>query len=474
VVSGSNEWEAGSAAYQDRLYRNNGAGKFTPDPAALPEMRSAGSCVKAADFDRDGDLDLFRGGRGVSNQYPLPGRSYVLRNEGGKFTDATAAVCPELAQLGMVTDALWSDFDGDRQADLVVVGEWMPVTFLRNGNGVLTNVTAATGIGNQVGWWNSLAAADFDGDGDLDYAAGNLGLNTNYKASADQPLAVYGGDFDDNGNFDAVLSCYMKAEDGQMKPFPLHTRDDLIVQLIRTRRDYPTYVKYGEATTDKLISAEDRKKAVFYQANQFASSYLQNLGKGRFSLRPLPTPAQFAPVKGMLPTDADGDGHLDLLLVGNDYATEVFTGRYDALIGQVLRGNGKGDFAPVPVARSGFFVDGDARGVAQLVDARGNLLTVVTQNRDSLKVFRPVNTLADKAPVVTLKPNDAWVEITYADGRTRKLEAHYGSTYLSQSTRSVVVPAGARTVAVTDYAGNRREVPLPKALAYKARPLHAE
>jgi hypothetical protein len=306
-----------------------------------------------------------------------------------------------------------------------------------------------------------------DRDGDLDYVAGNLGLNTNYKASPEQPLAVYGGDFDDNGNYDVLLSCYMKAEDGQMKPFPMHTRDDLIVQLIRTRREYTTYVKYGQATTDQLISPEDRKKGVTYQANQFASSYLQNLGRGKFALKPLPTPAQYAPVKGILPTDADGDGHLDLLLVGNDYATEVFTGRYDALVGQMLRGNGKGEFAPVPVARSGFFVDGDARGVAQLADAQGNLLTVVTQNRDSLKVFRPAAGSSGKTPVIALQPNDAWVEITYADGRTQKLEAYYGSTYLSQSTRSVPVPAGARTVAVTDYAGKRRTVVPTSALTGK-------
>ncbi|CAA9315952.1 MAG: FIG01019539: hypothetical protein [uncultured Cytophagales bacterium] len=461
AVSGSNEWEAGSDAYQDRLYRNDGKGKFTLDAAALPPMRSPGSCVKAADFDRDGDLDLFRGGRGVPNRYPLPGRSFLLRNEGGKFTDATDAVYPGLKDLGMVTDALWSDFDGDRQADLVVVGEWMPVTFLRNGGGVLKNATAATGLAGQVGWWNSLAAGDFDRDGDLDYVAGNLGLNTNYKANANQPLAVYGGDFDDNGNFDAVLSCYMKAEDGQMKPFPLHTRDDLIVQLIRTRRDYPTYVTYGQATTDQLISAEDRRKGVAYQASQFASSYLQNLGNGKFALTPLPAPVQFAPVKGMLPTDADGDGHLDLLLVGNDYATEVFTGRYDALVGQVLRGDGKGGFAAVPLARSGFFVDGDARGVAQLADARGNLLTVVTQNRDSVRVFRATPAPGAGTSAIVLEPGDAWVEIGYADGRKQTLEAHYGGTYLSQSTRTLSVPAGARTVTVINYAGERRPV-VPK------------
>jgi len=464
VVSGSNEWEAGSDAYQDRLYRNDGKGHFTLDAAALPPMRSAGSCVKAADFDRDGDLDLFRGGRGVPNQYPLPGRSFLLRNEGGKFTDATDAVFPGLKNLGMVTDALWSDFDGDRQTDLVVVGEWMPVTFLRNQNGVLRNATAATGLADQVGWWNSLATGDFDQDGDLDYVAGNLGLNTNYKATADQPLAVYGGDFDDNGNFDAVLSCYMQAEDGQMKPFPLHTRDDLIVQLIRTRRDYPTYVKYGHATTEKLISAEDRRKGVSYQANQFASSYLQNLGNGKFALTPLPTPAQFAPMKGMLPTDADGDGHLDLLLVGNDYATEVFTGRYDALVGQMLKGDGKGGFAAVPLARSGFFVDGDARGVAQLADGQGNLLTVVTQNRDSVRVFKATAGAVEEKSTIALQPDDAWVEIGYADGRKQTLEAHYGSTYLSQSTRTVAVPAGARTVTVINYAGERRPV-VPKAAA---------
>jgi hypothetical protein len=470
VVSGSNEWEAGHAAYQDRLYRNDGTGRFTPDPSALPDLRGSGSCVKAADFDRDGDLDLFVGGRGEPDRYPLPGQSYVLVNEKGRFTDATPRVCAKLQRLGMITDALWSDFDGDGQVDLVVTGEWMPVTFFKNQNGTLTDVTARTGVGDKAGWWNSLAAGDFDNDGDPDYVVGNLGLNTHYKAAPGQPLQVFAKDFDEDGKFDPVLSCYMKAEDGQMKPFPMPTRDDMVVQLLRTRRAYPTYVRYGLTTVDEFLSEEDRKGATIYQASHFASSYLRNDGGGKFTMQPLPLQAQLGPLYGLLTTDADGDGHLDLLAVGNRYAAEVFTGRYDALVGLLLKGNGKGGFAPVPLERSGFFVDGDAKGIARVMDHEGTPLLLVTSNRDSLRTFRPTGIRKGRPWVVSLQPDDAWVEITYPDGRKRKEEMYYGSTYLSQSSRSVTVPAGAVAVAITNYAGDRRTV-TPKAdLAHKVAP----
>lgn len=468
VVSGSNEFEPGSEAYQDRLYRNDGNGRFTADAAALPVIRASGSCVKAADFDRDGDLDLFVGGRGVPNQYPKPGQSYLLLNENGKFTDATARLCAKLQHLGMVTDALWSDFDGDGLVDLVVVGEWMPVTFFKNEKGILNDVSAGTGIGGKTGWWNSLAGGDFDHDGDIDYVAGNLGLNTHYKASDDQPLNVYAKDFDDNGNFDAVLSCYMKAEDGQMKPFPMHTRDDLIVQLIRSRRAYPTYAGYGMATIDQVISAEDRQGAIIYQANHFASSYIQNQGNGKFNMQPLPTEAQFAPVYGIHAADADGDGNQDLLLVGNNYATEVFTGRYDAMTGLLLKGNGRGGFATVPGEKSGFFVDGDAKGIARVMDAKSEPLLVVTANRDSLRVFKSTRTDGKRGQALALQPGDARADIVLADGKQQRVELYYGSTYLSQSSRSLPLPPGARSVTITDFAGRQRTVAPPAELAYKA------
>ncbi len=456
VVSGSNEYEAGSEAYQDRLYQNDGKGNFSLNSQALPVIRASGSCVRAADYDRDGDLDLFVGGRLIPNQYPLAGQSYILRNDGGQFTDATPGVCASLGRIGMVTDALWSDFDNDGQVDLVVAGEWMPVSFFRNQNGVLKEVTASTGTGNQTGWWNSLVSGDFDNDGDTDYVAGNLGLNTNYKATADQPLSVLAKDFDGNGNFDAVLSCYMKAEDGLMKPFPMHTRDDLITQLIQIRRAYPGYAQYGHATVDEVIPVGDRSGATTLRATHFASSYLQNEGNGRFIMKALPAQAQFAPVFGMAATDADGDGNLDILLVGNSYATEVFTGRYDAMAGLLLPGDGKGNFKPLSVAESGFFVESDAKALAKLHDAQGNPVTIVTSNRDELKMFASPIKTNGKANTIALQTGDSQAEVTLANGKKRKVELHYGSGYLSQSARSLELLSGWQRVIIYKYTTEKR------------------
>jgi hypothetical protein len=463
VVSGSYEYEQGAAEYQDRLYRNNGQGQFTLDTAALPEIRSSGASVKAADFDRDGDLDLFVGGRVVPGQYPMAPQSYILRNEGGRFTDATAEVCPELEKFGMIADALWTDFDQDGQIDLLVAAEWQPLSFFKNVNGTFKNITSSSGIGHLKGWWNSLAAGDFDGDGDLDYIAGNLGLNTHYRANEQQPLRVHAKDFDENGRMDAILSCYMKAEDGQMKPFPMHTRDDLISQMIRVRRQFQRYGQYGRATIDQVLSEEDLQGALVLEANHFASTYIENQGNGTFRASALPQKAQLAPVYGMLSRDFDGDGKLDVLMVGNSYATEVFTGRYDASIGLFMKGDGKGGFRPQPVASSGFFLDGDAKGLTSLYGKKGEELFIVSQNQDSLRMFTATyNSARRKASsrLLPLKPLDARAEIHYRDGRSERREFYYGSTYLSQSSRRLSL--GPEVVAVTlfDFKGNSRSIQL--------------
>jgi hypothetical protein len=464
VVSGSYEHAPESLEYQDRLYRNNGKGEFELDPSALPKIASSGGAVKAADFDGDGDLDLFVAGRVVPGAYPMAPQSYILRNDGGKFTDVTGQVCPELERLGMVTDALWTDFDGDGTVDLIVAGEWMPLTFLKNTNGVLKNVTSATGVGHLKGWWNSIVAGDFDGDGDMDYVVGNLGLNTNYKANEQQPLKVFAKDFDNNGSIDPVLACYMLAEDGQMKLFPMHTRDDLSAQMIRYRKQFRRYLPYGLATIEEVLSAEDLEGALVLEANHFASSYFENLGNGKFKVTPLPVQAQVAPVFGMLSRDFDGDGHLDVLLVGNNYGTEVFTGRYDASIGLLLRGDGKGNFRPQPVGQSGFFVGGDAKGIAFLYGSKGEELILVTQNQDSLRVFTSTTTLPKtngaSQRLIPLAPLDAWAEIQYHDGRKERREFYHGSTYLSQSSRQVALSPDVSAVTVYDFRGRSRKISL--------------
>lgn len=460
VASGSYEFLEGSEQLQDLLYLNDGKGNFTLDEKALPVLTASKSCVRAADYDKDGDLDLFVAGRVVPGKYPLAPQSYILRNDGGRFTDVTASVSPELQNLGMITDALWSDFNGDGDVDLVIAGEWLPVTFLQNTKGKFKNITAATGLAPYTGWWNSLTAGDFDNDGDIDYVAGNLGLNTNYVASASQPLSVLAKDFDGNGSIDPVMVCYIKAEDGTMKPFPMHTRDDLNAQMPRTRSVFPRYVHYAKATIDEVIPQAEREGAIQMQATHFQSSYLENLGQGKFKLSVLPKAAQLAPVYGMQSDDIDGDGNLDLLMVGNDYGTEVFTGRYDAFAGLYLKGNGKGAFRPATLTSSGFYVDGDAKAMAQIFSAKGQKLTLVTQNNDSLRIFAPTKEVSDQSKVLALQPLDRMVTITYKNGKKRVKEFYYGQTYLSQSSRKLTLTKDMASVLIKDFGGHTRQVQL--------------
>ncbi len=455
VVRGSYEFRPEHPASQDRLYLNNGKGKFEQNSAALPQEFSNGSCVRAADFDQDGDLDLFVGGRVVSGSYPVAPESYLLENQGGQFVDVTRQYCPTLQHLGMISDALWSDFDQDGKVDLILTGEWMPVTFLKNAGS--TFVAVNTGISEHTGWWNSLASGDFDNDGDTDYVAGNLGLNANFKASIQEPMTLYAKDLDENGKIDPMIFCYLKAEDGTRKPFPMHTRDDLIGQLTAIRRRYPTYQSFGGATMDALWSAQDRENALMLQATDLATSYIENKGKGQFSIRPLPVEAQLAPVYGMVSDDVDGDGNLDLLLVGNDYGMEPFSGRHDAFMGLCLKGDGAGNFQSMSIAESGFFVPGDGKALATVHTAQGEDLWLATQNQDSLKVFRRIQG-TDAADWIDLEAGDLCADILYKDNHKRHTEFYYGSTFLSQSSRKMMVDQKATHITITDFSGNKREI----------------
>jgi hypothetical protein len=456
VVSGSYEFPPDHVASQDILYMNDGQGRFTPDYPALPKMFSNGSCVRAADFDGDGDLDLFVAGRVVSGAYPTPPQSYLLENHSGSFFDVTKRWCPELQNIGMVTDALWSDFDGDGKPDLVLTGEWMPVTFLKNTGSALTGINASTGIAGHTGWWNSLVAGDFDNDGDIDYIAGNLGLNSNYQASPAEPMTLYAKDLDDNGLLDAMVFCYMKAEDGSRKPFPMTSRDDMISQMISIRKRYPSYKAYGLAAMDDLWKPKDRENALMFQATDMASSYIENLGNGKFAIRALPLAAQIAPVYGMDAEDIDGDGNLDLLMVGNDYGMEPYSGRHDAFMGLCMQGDGKGGFTPLSLAASGFYVKGDAKGLARLHTARNEDIWIATQNQDSLIVSSLTASPARKW--IDLQPEDFSIDMFTEHGQKKHMECYYGSTYLSQSSRKLPLTGNVNKIVITDFRGNKREI----------------
>jgi hypothetical protein len=253
----------------------------------------------------------------------------------------------------------------------------------------------------------------------------------------------------------------MKAEDGTMKPFPMHSRDDLVAQMIHIRRQYFRYSNYATATVADVLQPMDQTGMLQLDATWFATSYFENQGKGKFKISALPVQAQVAPVNGMLARDVTGDGNLDLLLVGNNYGTELFTGRYDAFVGLLLQGNGKGGFKPATIAKSGFLVNGDAKGFARLVTAKNEELMLVTQNRDSLKVYKHSASQSRPAPqVLQLQPYDTWAELTFRDGRKQRQEFYYGSGYLSQSSRKIPLPVNVVSLVVHNARGKSRNVPL--------------
>ncbi len=383
VVSGSNELALQDAAMQDRLYINDGQGNFSKNAAALPKMPTSGSCVKAADFDADGDLDLVVGGRVLPGKYPYAPDSYLLQNEGGTFKDVTAELAPDLQKIGMVTDAIWTDYDGDEDPDLIVVGEWMPIEVLQNNGGTFNLDTKTLGLEKSNGWWNCIEAADMDGDGDMDYVLGNLGLNSKNKASEHQPFHVYSDDFDGNGKNDIVLGYYNSGV-----CYPVRGRQCSSEQMPSIAQKFPTYEAFGSSNLEQVYGREALQKALHYEAYEMGSVYLENQNGKSLQWKRLPMRAQIAPTNDLLLRDFNGDGLIDVLLVGNQYPVEVETGRYDASIGLYLRGNGKGDFEVVEASNSGFLVEGESRSIALLQRGNGqNRLVVVARNSEKLGCF---------------------------------------------------------------------------------------
>lgn len=442
IVSGGNEYDPGHPMYQDRLYRNDGKGKFTLSINTLPKIGASGSCVVAADYDRDGDLDLFVGGRVLPTGYPQSPQSYLLENDGkGRFEDVTARVCPALERPGMVTSALWTDFDNDGWWDLLLAGEYMPLSFYRNEGGKRLELWD-TGMKDTEGWWRGIAACDFDNDGDMDYIAGNFGLNSHYCASAAEPINVNFSDFDNNGALEAITSYY---EDGIN--YPTASLDVLTAQLPMLKRKFLYHRVYARTSTQELLEYAGKKGTGVLFCRTLCSSYVENNGNGKFKLHTLPIAMQTAPVYGILPQDINADGFADFLAVGNSYAPDVVSGRCDAFIGQVMLGNGAGEFTALPVTESGFFVNGDAKSLVQ-VNVPGARLTLVAQNDDSLKVFtKPA------LPLVMAASDERVIVLTFNDDRSRRIEVPYGSGYLSQSSRSVEITPGVKKIRCFDVAG---------------------
>ncbi len=380
VTSGGSEFENASQLLKDRIYLNNGKGVFEKDADALPDIYSSSQCVKASDIDSDGDLDIFIGTRLIGGRYLYPASSYILSNEKGKFTNSTSSTAPDLQNIGMVTDAVFTDIDKDGDDDLMVVGEWMQIILLENQNGVFTNSSDKWGLEDTRGLWWSITVSDLDKDGDDDYIVGNLGRNNKFKASEEHPFKIYANDFDNNGTNDIVLANFYKTT-----YVPVRGRECTSQQMPFISEKFKDYNSFASANLVDILPEQGLMNAVTYEVSNFESVILINNGK-RLVRKPLAVQAQVSPIKSSIVEDFNNDGNKDILVVGNHYSTEVETIRYDSGIGTMLIGDGKNNFEAIAPTKSGLHVPYDSRNVARVKGIAKNYI-LITNNNDNPTLF---------------------------------------------------------------------------------------
>lgn len=387
VVSGGSEFVSGAPLYQDRLYINMGGGTFTRSRDALPAESSSGSVVTAADFDKDGDLDLFVGGRLVPQHYGLIPRSFVLRNDSGprdvKFTDVTSQHGDILSTPGMVTCAVWTDYNNDTWPDLIVAGEWMPVKILENQKGKLVEWKDAPGLEKSEGWWCSIFPADIDADGDTDYFLGNAGTNMQFSATPEEPVQLFAGDFSGDDVLEAVLNYYIQGES-----YPLATRDEILDQMSSLKKKFIRYEDYADATMQDIASEDQLAHAYTFNAYTLESSWLENIGGQQFSLRPLPALAQLSSINGFVYDDFTGDGRKEAIAAGNFHPFKPQLGRSDASFGIALQYD-SGVQAGSSVL-SNLWLGGDIRDIQVLTFKSGVKRILVSRNDDKPGLFSVV------------------------------------------------------------------------------------
>jgi hypothetical protein len=380
VVSGGNEDQSGSLNLTPRLYMNDGKGNFTRNFNGWPLLSINASCVKPIDFDGDGNMDVFIGARNIPGSYGQIPASVLLKGDGhGHFTDVTRTLAPDLLHLGMVTDAQWEDIDGDGKKELIVVGDWMPVTILKYIGGQLRKTAE---LPYSAGWWNCLTVADVNGDGYPDLLCGNFGLNTKYKADSLHPAKLYVGDFNGNGR-SLCIPVYYKS-DG--KAYPYYLRSDMVLMIPGLKKRFLTYESYAGKSIDEILSPDQLSQASVLTAWQSQTCVYLNDGKGHFTCKPFGPRAQFAPIFGILATDLNGDGIPDIFMGGNFFGLKPEVGRYDATYGVTYLGNSSHNFTYISPTESGLFVKGEIRDIKSVRSSKGDLL-FVARNNDSLQIF---------------------------------------------------------------------------------------
>jgi len=387
VVTGGSEHSSLGLALQDKLYENvgikNGNPQFIKTQGKLPPIYQAGSCVQPVDFDNDGDMDLFVGTRVRPSYYGLNCDQYLLLNDGkGIFSDATNTVAPQFKKLGLVTDAVWFDYDGNNFPDLMVVGDWLPITVFKNDGKNLTKLDNIPGLEKSEGWWNKIESADIDNDGDTDFVIGNIGLNSKFKPTSEQPLLLYVNDFDQNGSIEPIFAF---TKDGV--EYPMALRQDVIKQMSSLKKKFVYYKDYAAKSIEEVYDKKLLQEATVHKFYEPRTILLLNNDEKGFERKVLPVTAQFSPVYGIDIADVNNDNKLDIILGGNLSAVKPETGKYDALYGLILTGDGVGNFVALSSLASGIKIDGEVRHISSLRTRSGAMLSFV-RNNNTIKFYK--------------------------------------------------------------------------------------
>jgi len=445
VSSGGVEFNDLNQRFYDRLFINDGSGKFNLDTAALPQIKTSSFNVNASDYDSDGDLDLFISGLIDLNNYPKSPGNYILRNESlkgkPKFINVTDEIAPDILRTGLVSSSLWSDFDNDGSVDLILVGEWMPITFLKNLKGRFINVTDSIGDFAHHGWWRSINGADFDKDGDVDYIVGNFGLNSIYRTSRDKPIMLIEEDIDNNGRTDPMIFTNVG---NQM--VPVHTKDQVIKQMPAYNNLFPTYKSFALSTIEDFWMEESEKESSMKMIDELQSIYLENKGGGKFEKSLLNTRVQISPINDISIRDFDNDGNLDMILTGNNYSINFTQGPIDASIGFFLKGKGNGHFTELNGLEAGILMDFDAKSTA-VIPSDDRLFVLSAANDGKLRVFQSIKKYQD---FINLESSESFAKILYDDGKVEKREFYYAKGYLSASSRMLILNGHMKNVKIFD------------------------